>query len=299
MSFHDDIYLQIFISLNTYVMFKNPPKILAHSSAIKNGNFVTPEYILSNDGESLLNRFCPHRRYPISNVGVVLKETVLCNFHGFEWGLNGIPVNNNKHINCGKVSKGRSGLLFKDFIEPNHKWVDDLANEPALEFSHVRTGTSKGSWLWMMEIQADLLHLRKGKDAVHPDLSEATELEDTELDHGDGWILQTCSTGWWLFIYPFTFVEYSQGCVAVNYTTPHDMKNEFGFDWHTQYYFSPKITKKRRDEFEFYVEPVFREDVVAIEKQKGPWFPITVPYNRLEEHCVHYGKWVMANKVRQ
>jgi hypothetical protein len=77
------------------------------------------------------------------------------------------------------------------------------------------------------------------------------------------------------------------------------MNNEFGFDWHTQYYFRPEISIERRDDFEFYVEPVFKEDVVAIEKQKGPWFPITIPYNRLEEHCVHYGKWIMANKVRQ
>jgi hypothetical protein len=150
----------------------------------------------------------------------------------------------------------------------------------------------------MMEIQADLLHIRQGKDAVHPNLSEVTDLDVTTLDQGDGWALQTCSTGWWLCIYPFTFVEYSEGCLAINCTTPHDIKNEFGFDWHTQYYFNNDIPTERRDQFEFYVEPVFKEDVIAIEKQKGPWFPVTVPYNKLEEHCVHYGKWVMANKVR-
>jgi hypothetical protein len=280
-------------------MFKHPPKILAHRSAVKNGNFVTPKYILGNDSESLFNRYCPHRRYPMNEVGDVLKESMLCNFHGFEWDLKGVPINNDRHINCGKMSTGKSGLLFKDFIEPEHKWVDDLASETSLEYSHVRTGTSKGSWLWMMEIQADLLHIRQGKDAVHPNLSEVTNLDSTILDQGDGWVLQTCSTGWWLCIYPFTFVEYSQGCLAINCTTPHDMNNEFGFDWHTQYYFRPEISTERRDEFEFYVEPVFKEDVVAIEKQKGPWFPITIPYNRLEEHCVHYGKWIMANKVRQ
>jgi hypothetical protein len=278
-------------------MFKKPPKILAHMAAVNKGNFVTPEYILGNDKVSLFNRYCPHRRYPISNVGDVLNETILCNFHGFEWDLKGVPINNNRHINCGEVVTGRSGLMFKDFVEPEHKWVDDLASETSLEYSHIRTGTSKGSWLWMMEIQADLLHIRKGKDAVHPDLSKVTELEETELDQGDGWILQTCSTGWWLFIYPFTFIEYSKGCVAVNYTTPHDIKNEFGFDWHTQYYFSPEVSEDRRHEFEFYVEPVFNEDVVAIEKQRGPWFPIIVPYNRLEDHCVHYGQWVKANRV--
>jgi phenylpropionate dioxygenase-like ring-hydroxylating dioxygenase large terminal subunit len=93
-------------------MFKNPPKILAHASAIKNGNFVTPEYILGNDKQSLFNRYCPHRRYPMGNVGDVLNETIQCSFHGFEWELNGIPINNNKNINCGKVSTGKSGLMY-------------------------------------------------------------------------------------------------------------------------------------------------------------------------------------------
>ena len=73
-------------------------------------------------------------------------------------------------------------------------------------------------------------------------------------------------------------------------------KQEFGFDWHTQYYFDPSVSEERRKEFEFYIEPVFIEDVQAIEKQKGPWFPIVTPYNRLEEHCVHYGQWVKKNR---
>jgi hypothetical protein len=278
-------------------MFKVLPKILAHKTAISEGNFVTPEYIIGKDSTSLFNRHCPHRKYPIGQLGEVLKESIECNFHGLKWDLAGIPINNTKNIKCGKVSTGKSGLMFKDFQEPNHQWVDDLANEQNLIFSHVRTGSSTGSWLWMMEIQADLLHIRKGHDAIHPTLSEVTELEDTILDQGDGWILQTCSTGWWLFIYPFTFIEYSKGCVAINYTTPHDINSEFGFDWHTQYYFDSKIDDNRKKEFEFYVEPVFIEDAAAIEKQKGPWFPIIVPYNRLEEHCVHYGKWVKENRV--
>jgi hypothetical protein len=49
-------------------MFKNPPKILAHKSAIIEKNYVTPEYILNNDNNSvnLFNRYCPHRMYPLA-----------------------------------------------------------------------------------------------------------------------------------------------------------------------------------------------------------------------------------------
>lgn len=278
-------------------MFNNPPKILAHQSALKAGNFTTPEYILNQgaDNVNLFHRYCPHRLYPLAKVGDTV-QNIVCKFHGFEWTKDGQPVNNDRKIGCGKATTGKSGLVFKDFVEPDHQWVKDLAGETRLEFSHVRTGTSVGSWLWMMEIQADLLHVRQGEDVVHPHLAEVTDLNDVEMDHGDGWILQTCSTGWWLFIYPYTFVEWSPGKLAVNYTTPKDTNSEFGFTWHTQYYFNPEVTTEERKTFEFFVEDVFHEDIEAIEQQKGKWFPLMKAHNRLEDHCVHFGKWVNENK---
>jgi len=279
-------------------MFNHPPKILAHQSVLTDGNFVTPEYIInqSTDSINLFNRFCPHRMYPLSKVGESL-QNIVCKFHGFEWTQDGTPVNNDRKLNCGKAQVGKSGLIFKDFVEPDHQWVSDLAGETNLKFSHVRTGTSNGSWLWMMEIQADLLHIRKGEDVVHPSLAEATNLDDVEMDQGDSWILQTCSTGWWLFIYPFTFVEWSPGKIAVNYTTPNNITDEFGFSWHTQYYFKSEVTDEERKTFEFFVEDVFHEDVETIEQQKGSYFPLMKAVNRLEEHCVHFGQWVKANKA--
>ena len=278
-------------------MFKNPPKILAHKAALTTGNFVVPDYIInkSQDRVNLFHRFCPHRMYPLAEPGSIV-ENIVCKFHGFEWTKDGEPINNNRKISCGSAQVGKSGLVLKNFTEPDHQWVDNLANETNLEYSHSRHGTSeKGSWLWMMEIQADLLHIRQGKDVVHPKLAEITDLNDIEMYDGDGWILQTCSTGWWLFVYPYTFIEWSPGCVALNYTTPHNAQSEFGFDWITQYYFNKTTIVERREEFENYVEPVFLEDVTTIESQKGPHYPLKQSSNRLEDHCVHYGNWLKSN----
>lgn len=278
-------------------MLKNTPKILAHVSSIEHGNFVTPEYIL-NKGEdtvNLFNRYCPHRMYPMHNPGDIVDE-IKCDFHDFRWDKNGVSINNDRKINCGSAKIGRSGLIFKDFVEPNHYWVDDLAKETNLQYSHTKKGTSTGSWLWMMEIQADLLHIRPGEGAIHPRLASMTNLEVVGMEEGDGWILQTCSTGWWLFVYPYTFVEWSEGCLSVNYTIPKDKNNEFGFDWVTQFYYDPKTSVEKRTEFET-LEDVFHEDVVAIEKQKGPWYPLMNSVNRLEEHCIHYGKWIKNNSI--
>lgn len=278
-------------------MFTNPPRILAHISSMNNGNFVTPEFILNKTESSinLFNRYCPHRMYPLSKVGSVSEENILCNFHGFEWDKNGNPLNNSKKINCGTATVGKTGLVFKNFVEPEHQWVTDLSNETSLEFSHVCQGTSSGSWLWMMEVQADLLHVRQGKDAIHPWLSTVEDLEKLGMDNGDGWVVQICSTGWWLFIYPFTFIEWSEGCLSINYTIPKDYNNEFGFDWVTQFYYDPSTPLQKRAIFEK-LEDVFKEDVSAIEMQKGKYFPIIHPHNRLEDHCVHFGEWVKTHK---
>jgi len=278
-------------------MFNVNPKILAHISALNVNNFVVPEYILNkgNDGVNLFRRYCPHRMYPLANPGENV-ENIVCKFHGFEWSKNGEPLNNNKNIACGKAQIGKSGLIFNDFVEPDHRWVYDLANEKHLKFSHVTSGNSTGSWLWMMEIQADLLHIRKGSDAIHPELSEFTNLDEVEMDSGDGWIIQTCSTGWWLFIYPYTFIEWSRGCLSVNYTVPTNPNTEFGFGWITQFYYSPEIQIEKRNDFES-LERVFKEDVKAIELQKGEYFPLANAINEYENHCVHFGKWYKENRV--
>lgn len=278
-------------------MFTLPPRIFAHKSAIEKQNFVVPEYILNkgHDEINLFHRFCPHRMYPLAQSGTHVDE-IQCAFHDFKWTREGIPINNEKKLSCGKASVGRSGLICKDFIEPDHFWVDNLVNETNLQYSHSMHGTSTGSWLWMMEIQADLLHIRSGAGAIHPGLSAVTNLDAIGMDHGDGWILQTCSTGWWLFIYPFTFIEWSKGCLSINYTVPKDKNNEFGFDWVTQFYYDPAITIEKRKDFET-LEDVFKEDVCAIEKQKGKWFPLMSAVNRLEEHCIHYGSWVKSRLV--
>ena len=118
-------------------MFKNTPKILAHVSSIDRGNFVTPQYIL-NRGSNIVNlfrRYCPHRMYPMETPGTNVGE-ITCKFHNFKWSANGEPLKNDRKLGCGSAIIGQSGLVLKNFAEPNHQWVEDLANETDLEYSH-------------------------------------------------------------------------------------------------------------------------------------------------------------------
>ena len=277
-------------------MFKNPPKILAHVSSVNNSNFVLPDYILNNGGNqiNLFHRFCPHRMYPLHEPGDQVEE-IQCKFHNFKWSSNGTPINNTKKLGCGNADIGKSGLVFKNFVEPDHHWVADLAREQNLEYSHSYTGTSKGSWLWLMEAEADLLHVYQ--QGIHPFLAQQINLEDIVMEQEDGWILQNHPTGWWLYIFPFTFVEYGNpGMVMVNTVIPHSKDSEYGFDWITQFYYDSTATPDRRYIFET-LEQVFKEDVAATEKQKGNYFPLMKAMNRYEDHCVHFGKWVTANRL--
>lgn len=273
------------------------PIILAHESCFKSDNkFATSNYILNkiDDEVKLYNRFCPHRRYPLAEPGEQFKN-IKCDFHGLEWSDNCTPIQH--HYNLPKYTNAivnNSGLISLNFTQPEHKWAQDVTNEKNLYYSHSYRGKSSGSWLWMMEIQADLLHIRKGSDSIHPELGEQTNLDDIEMSEGDGWILQTCTTGWWLFVYPYTFIEWSPGCLSINHTTPDDYNNEFGFEWITQLYYDPKVDNSKRKDFES-LEYVFKQDVMAIEKQKGPHYPLFRAMNRYEDHCVHFGKWVKNN----
>jgi hypothetical protein len=282
--------------VNKYPMFTNPPKILAHTASLAPGNFVLPEYILNknNDTVNLFHRYCPHRMYPLHSAGEHVKE-ITCKFHNFKWSKDGTPLNNTKKLSCGTASVGRSGLIFKNFKEPEHKWIDDLASEQNLVYSHSVQGESNGSWLWLMDAEADLLHVYK--DGIHPLLSRQINLEDIIMDQGDGWILQQHPTGWWLYIFPFTFVEYGNpGMVMVNTVIPNDYNSEYGFKWITQFYYDPSVSFDRRYLFET-LDQVFKEDVATAELQKGNYFPLMKAINRYEDHCVHFGEWVKANKV--
>ena len=275
-------------------MFFNPPKIFAHISAVDEKNFVVNEYILNRNGTdiNLFYRFCPHRMYPLGESGTHV-SSITCKFHNFQWNFNGIPINNTKKLTCGKASLGKSRLIFKNFSEPDNHWVYDLEKETDLIYSHCCKGTSKGSWLWLMDAEADLLHLHK--EGIHPFLSNQITLDDIVLEQGDGWILQNHPTGWWLYIFPFTFVEYGRpGMVMVNTVTPHN-DTEYGFDWITQFYYSKIVSAERKYIFET-LEDVFKEDVATAELQKGNYFPLMNAMNRYENHSVHFGNWVRANK---
>ena len=278
------------------MMFDIHPKVLAHKSACEKGNFVTPEYILHkrNLHVGLMRRYCPHRQYPLGEIGTINTGDIRCNFHGYTWDKTGIAQNNNRSLLCGSANIGESGLILKDFKEPNAGWINDISQESNLEYSHTCAGQSSGSWLWMMEVQADLLHITV--DQIHPILSKLTDLNKCIMTDGDGWINQTCETGWWTFIYPYTFIEWSPGCLAINYTTPNNVKQEFGFGWHTQFYYAPEIDAEKKTSFES-LQTVFEEDITAIEQQQGGYYPLLATSNRLEKHCVHWGEWYKAHGI--
>jgi hypothetical protein len=148
-----------------------------------------------------------------------------------------------------------------------------------------------------MDAEADLLHVYK--QGIHPFLAQQINLEDIQLDQGDGWILQTHPTGWWLYVFPWTFVEYGNpGMVMVNTVVPKDINSEYGFDWITQFYYEDSVSPERRFIFET-LETVFKEDVNAAEVQRGNYFPLMKAMNRYEDHCVHYGKWITQKRVRE
>ena len=240
-------------------MFKNKvPIILSHISVLDNGNYVLPDYILNKYFYEvrLFRKNCPHRMYPLHEIGDHV-ENIKCKLHGFEFDNSGKAINDHPYkLNCQSYNLGKSGIVFKNFIEPDHEWVDCIANEKELEYSHSYTGESNGSWLWLTEIEADLLHV--WKDGIHPWLYTQYDPYKVELQNGENWIFQKQQTGFWVYVFPYIFIEWTPGCLSLNCIFPKD-NSEWGYNWMTQIYFDPKVSNEEREIFNK-IEEVFVED---------------------------------------
>jgi nitrite reductase/ring-hydroxylating ferredoxin subunit len=290
-------------------MFKKSPNVLAHISALHNGNFVLEDKIIIKNGEeySIKSRECPHRGYLMHNPGDMVNN-VICKLHGFAWDQTGQPLNKESHCSHfykmhhhGIAELGTTGILFQNFKEPeNAEWVDILKEANGLSYSHSITGSSNGSRLWLMEQMTDLLHIRQ--NGVHPRQSLETPLTGIKTDFGDGWAIQiypTCygSKGFWLFVYPGFNIEYEPGKLMITRVTPTDINSEYGFTWHMQFYYSPEVGKVEKEEWEKCIE-VYREDVAAIENIKRPFFPLKKTVNSWEDQMKHWGEWYSENKIK-
>jgi phenylpropionate dioxygenase-like ring-hydroxylating dioxygenase large terminal subunit len=287
-------------------MFINPPELYGHHSALNQGNFVTEDKIVckDNSGVSLKSRECPHRGYTMHTPGEVVKN-IVCKMHGLAWSSDGLPCQEKSYCNHsyklhdrGSLQVGKSGLLFKNFIEPVHaEWVQVLSEQTDLKFDRILSGKSTGSWLWFMEQLTDVLHLRQG--GIHPRQSLETPLSTMDLDVGDGYVTQlyktpTGGTGYWIYIFPGFAVEFEPGKLLINRVIPDDVNTEFGFTWELQLYYSPSVDSVEREEWEKQIE-VFMEDVEAVEKIKRPFFPLRHTMTDLEKLMFHWGEWYLKN----
>jgi hypothetical protein len=283
-------------------MFKNIPLILSHESSCDYGHFVTNDYIIFKDKEenySLKDRACPHRAYLMHKPGDVVKQ-VECKLHGFCWDDEGKPANEEhfyKLAHKGEVTKGKSGLLFQNFTEPQDaEWVNTIGSEKNLRYTKSYTGHSNGSWLWLMDVNADLVHFRR--NGVHPRQSLETPLDSLELLQGDSWCQQVSKSGFWLFVFPFHQIDYEPGKLGITRNIPDNINNEFGFSWHTQIFYDDRIDSKNREIFEEQLVQVYLEDVEVVENTKRPFFPLRKGVNKWENHTLHWTDWYLKNKIK-
>lgn len=291
-------------------MFRNPPNIYAHVSALKNGHFVVEDQIIFNDNNNytIKSRECPHRGYIMQEPGDIVK-TLVCKMHGFAWDNAGRPLENKaepcrnhfyKLPHHGELELGQTGLLFQNFKEhADSEWIQELSKITDLEFKKTITGESKGSWLWMMEQLTDVIHLRP--NGIHPQLSLEVPLDSEHLVQRleDGCSVQkhtniNGTTGYWVFIYPGYGVEFEPGKLFINRIIPNDPNEEFGYRYELQFYYSPWVDTYEQTEWEKNVD-IFYEDVRAVERIKRPFFPLKKMVNEYEAQMYDWGQWYLAN----
>lgn len=266
------------------------PKILTHKDVFSKGNFYgSGHYVITNDLKLFSNR-CPHRGNKIITPGTV-KEKFKCGLHGWEWSKEGAPSNNNVNLKPRQVMQGQSGLIFLDWKEPSDsKWAQELKNDKFV-YSHRIKKYGAGDWRWQMEMHVDLLHV----DQIHPLLNSYIDCTKLETERGYDWIAQHHKHGWWLFVYPFTHIEYEQGCLYISEMAPRE--KDQGYDVYIHYLFNENVDEKKRRQFAEMAETTFDEDLKAVNELSAASkyrMPSNAPH-KLEEDIVHFYNWVEEN----
>lgn len=266
------------------------PKLLTHNGTFNNKDFFgSSHFVITKDLTAFPNR-CAHRGNKIISPGSC-KDQFECGLHGWCWNKDGTPKNNSVTLRPRTLTKGKSGLVFTDWEEPaDTKWVKDLSNE-YLEYSHSTKRYGEGDWRWQMEMHVDLLHVSK----IHPLLDSYVDCNNLEKEIGYDWICQHHEHGWWLFVYPFTHIEWEPGCLYFSEMTPRE--HDKGYDVYIHYLFNPSVPEDVRNKFIEMAETTFDEDIKAVNEISAVSkyrMPSNAPH-KLEEDIKHFYAWLEEN----
>lgn len=267
----------------------NFPNILTHKDTfIFNKFYASARYIINSNLNYFFNK-CPHRGNRIIEPGSV-KNKFQCDLHGWQWDENGIPLNNSVNLVKKTVTKGQSGLIFLNWNEPQDaKWVNDLQIDNFIYgYNIIKQGL--GDWRWQMEMHVDLLHV----PYIHDSLNKYIDVYTLKTDRGDDWICQYHDHGWWLFVYPYTHIEYEPGCLYISEISPN---NEKGYDVYIHYLFNPLIDAKVKSNFIKMAEITFDEDIKAVDNlsQNNVYKKPHKNLHVLEKDILHFYNWLDKN----
>lgn len=274
---------------------KQYPKIHGHVDSLKNHQYFASTSLVIDENLNGYTNTCPHRGFPIVTPSTV-STNMRCALHGWEWDSQGNPTNNSVCLKPRKLETGRSGLIFTDWQEPSDaKWVNDLANDD-FEYSHSTRRTGRGDWRWQMDMHVDLLHV----DKIHPLLNGYVDVNNLKTEYGPDWVCQHHAHGWWLFIYPFTHIEWEPGCLYFSEMVPnHDWAN--GYEVYIHYMFNKSVPQHVKDNFIAMAEVTFDEDVKAVDElsANSRYRKPRNDLDPLEVDTLHFYEWLEANVLQE
>ena len=115
------------------------------------------------------------------------------------------------------------------------------------------------------------------------------------LDQIKNLICQHHEHGWWLFVYPFTHIEWEPGCLYFSEMSPRE--NGKGYDVYIHYLFNPSVPADVRSKFIEMAEITFDEDITAVNEISSVStyrMPSNAPH-KLEADIKHFYKWIEDN----
>jgi hypothetical protein len=130
-------------------------------------------------------------------------------------------------------------------------------------------------------------------DKIHPLLTSYVDVNTLHTEYGSDWVCQHHKHGWWLFVYPFTHIEWEPGCLYFSEMVLKD----YGYEMYIHYLFNESTTQHVRENFIKIAEVTIDEDIAAVNllsansKYRAP----PAKLGPLELDLAHFYKWTKNN----
>jgi nitrite reductase/ring-hydroxylating ferredoxin subunit len=200
------------------------PQFLRHQNELVDNKIIPlidrTKVLVSGDTVRVYNNVCPHQRSRICNNK---QKYFQCQYHGWQWDLNGTPLNNEVTLK-GTPVHNINGLLFNTAID-----IPELAglNIERYQLVEERVDRVDADWKHIVDVFLDVDHIPVVHEGVYESIgiTDESEIKWNYYDWGNTQQVYSENkdlVAVWVMLYPYTMIEWQAGSLFITVCNPKD-----------------------------------------------------------------------------